>query len=517
MNIIRSIPSDNNSVICPFIEGSERIKESYADYLHDESRLSEGTIKAIFFPSSTLEVSSALEICSHRDWKTGISGGRTGIVGGAVALDVDAIISLDKMQQITSIGKDYIAAEAGIRLDKLNEYISLNIPKMFYPVDPTEMTASFGGSVATNASGARTYYYGPTRNWVNAITVVLTNDSILKLRRGEIFAHNRSFQIEIHGKKSSMFDFPYFEYPKTKNTAGYELRAGMDAIDLFIGSEGTLGVITEVEIKLIPKLENHLYSVIWTKSEQQTLEIVRELKKTKKLKILSLEYFDPNSLILLCAKRMHDGSESAIPKFPDDAVAALFLDFFYDEENDCLECAEELEKILMKFGLSSDNTWSGLEEKDLTQMKAFRHALPETVNEIISQRKAVNPKIHKLSTDLAVPEGKLCEMLSIYRSMLEKTGIEHVIFGHIGDNHLHMNMLPKSEEELDMAKLLYRELAVESVRLGGTVAAEHGIGRLKRDLMRIQYPREILEKMWELKRIFDPKEIINPGVLLPDL
>ena len=517
MNLIKSeftYSSDIKSI--NHFEGSSRISEEFPDYLVDESRLSSNPVETIFFPDSISDVSAIMRDMHKRGLRVCVSGARTGVVGGAVALDVDCVISLGGMNEIIDFDKKSISAQCGVTLDILNEFISENIPEMFYPVDPTETTSSIGGNVASNASGARTYYYGATRNWVNAITVVLADGSILNLRRGDVIADGRLFRIQFPNQPEITFEFPHHKYPKVKNTAGFILTENMDAIDLFIGCEGILGIITKMDLRLIKKPANRLYTVIWTDTEKQAVDLVAAIRSSDILNMLAIEYFSPNAIEILKQRRLNDGSSSVIPRMPDDAIAAIFIDCVYKDDSELADISDELGAILHAQSLSLDNTWSGMNDSDLKRMKQLRHALPETINMIIAERKKDNPDIHKLSTDFAVPDDKLESMLNIYHQKLGDTGIEHVIFGHIGDNHLHLNMLPKSEKELNQAKELYVELTKEAVRLGGTIAAEHGIGRLKRHLMPVQYPPEMLNSMHELKNIFDTKGLLNPGVMLPD-
>ena len=172
-----------------------------------------------------------------------------------------------------------------------------------------------------------------------------------------------------------------------------------------------------------------------------------------------------------------------------------------------------LEEILLDRDIPEDFTWAGFDSSDLEAMKAFRHALPERINSIIGHRKLNIPDLTKVGTDMAVPIGALAEMHDEYRQRLEEAHIEYCIFGHIGNSHLHVNILPRSMDELETAYALYTDFARRAVALGGSVAGEHGIGRLKKKFMDIQYNRQELELMKEVKRFFDPEGTLNPGVL----
>jgi len=512
--LVPKLPRVPRSLEVRAVRGRDAIRDGFAGHLADESRLVGGDVECLYLPASTLEVSAALRECRQRGWRVLISGGRTGVVGGAVARGVDAVISLERMQRVLRRLKTRLRVEAGLSVGAVTEAAAA--AGRFYPVDPTETTASLGGNIATNASGAHSFHYGSTRRWVQALSVVLADGSLLQLRRGQVQAEGRSFRLRRLDGREAAFAYPEHRYPVAKNTAGYQLREGMDAVDLFIGAEGTLGVVTEAEIKLAPNPRQRLFLVIWASAEAQVLELAACLRRARGLRPLAIEYFDPKSIELLQRRREREGRRSSVPPIDPHARAALFLDLVYRDEAALERTTSRLDRLLQKVGLSIEQTWSGLEARDLTRMKQLRHALPETVNAIISERKRENPGVHKLSTDLAVPDGRLEEMLAIYRRQLSAAAIEHVIFGHIGDNHLHCNMLPRDEGEMQRAKRLYDALAVEAVRLGGTIAAEHGIGRMKRHLMSLQYPAPLIAAMWRLKRLFDPDGRLNPGVLLPD-
>jgi D-lactate dehydrogenase (cytochrome) len=163
-----------------------------------------------------------------------------------------------------------------------------------------------------------------------------------------------------------------------------------------------------------------------------------------------------------------------------------------------------------------ENTWGGMEESELARLRALRHSIAEQVNGVIARANARHPEIHKIGTDAAVPPGALEEILGFYRSELDGTNLEHVIFGHIGDNHLHLNIMPSSPDELRAGKELATRLARRAVELGGTVSAEHGIGRIKHDFLRLQYGDEGMRQMAETKRALDPPCILNRGVVFPE-
>jgi len=173
-----------------------------------------------------------------------------------------------------------------------------------------------------------------------------------------------------------------------------------------------------------------------------------------------------------------------------------------------------LEKLLMKMNVRLDQTWAATEPTELNRQKAFRHALPEAVNAWIGEQRKRCSAIHKVGTDMAVPDDKLEDVFNMYRMGLQRTGLRSVVFGHIGDNHLHVNLLPANEKELEEAKNLYKEWAVQVVDMGGVIAAEHGIGRLKQLLFAVQYSEDVRIMLKQFRKSFDPKESLARGVLV---
>jgi D-lactate dehydrogenase (cytochrome) len=153
-----------------------------------------------------------------------------------------------------------------------------------------------------------------------------------------------------------------------------------------------------------------------------------------------------------------------------------------------------------------DDSWFATSEHDRTQMREFRHQLPVLVNEWLAHHGQ-----RKVSTDMAVPDEEFAPMLRFYKETLRASDLRYVIFGHIGDNHVHVNILPRNEKEAARAREIYLQFVHRAVRVGGTVSAEHGIGKLKRDYLRVLYGEQPLREMAALKKVFDPACILGRG------
>jgi len=537
MNLIQPVVSE--AAECTVIDDQSIIAERYNDLLGDESKLRAARIESLYLPKTVEEVSWAVQDIRARGKQCVISAGRTGIAGGAVPADGGSIISLDGLSRFLSVGRDgeeyYVRTEPGMALASLtgalvkkdfgrcadlseaekvwvNEICRDDTLQLWFPVNPTETSAHIGGIVATNASGARTFRWGATREWVRAVDVILADGRKLKIRRGEVVAENGLFQLKQADDSLVDIQVADFSLPDTKATLGYPLKEDMDLIDLFIGCEGTLGIIVEVELKIVPRSQAVIGVLITVAEEQNALQLVEALRGSSSLCFDAIEFFDAAALNLLKEKKQEDGSGSHIPDLPNWQGCGVYLEFSGTEE-ETEEACVPLEELLEDFDLSLDDTWAAMEPSEMAAQRLFRHAVPEAVNSIIGQRKREYPGLHKVGTDMAVPNDKLFEVFTMYRQGLVQSGIDSVIFGHIGDNHVHVNLLPGNMEELTEAKQLYLHWAKEVVRLGGAVAAEHGIGRMKKEMLAVQYSDEILNSMRNVRKCFDPEEIFNLGVL----
>lgn len=432
-------------------------------YLIDASGY-RGAAERVFVPESEAEVSAILRDASAARMPVTLSGAGTGVTGGRVPQS-GWVLSLERLRRL-DIQEGHAICGAGVLLRELQAAAS---PRQFYAPDPTENSASIGGSIATNASGSRSFLYGATRRHVRAMRVVLADGAVLELRRGD----------------KPPFDVPVLPAPQTtKNTAGYYLRPGIDYMDLFIGSEGTLGVVTEAELALLPTPESLFTGVLFFESDEQALESVDRWRPVPGLRML--EYVDAGSLDLL---------RTRFPELPVAARACVLIESENDDWADGFEGMED--------------SWFAASAADRERFRRFRHALPEAVNDLVRRR-----GLTKMGSDFAVPMARNREMLQIYRESLDREFPgQYVIFGHIGDAHLHVNVLPANDEEWRRGSELLTGLARKAVELGGTVSAEHGLGKRKRHLLDIQYSADEIEKMKDVKRRLDPLWLLGPGTL----
>jgi D-lactate dehydrogenase (cytochrome) len=525
------------------VEGKEAICETCSDYLTDEARFGEGYAERLFYVRSEADVVAVVKWAQKTKTPLTISAGRTGLTGGSVPQG-GVLLTLELMNKLVGLGFDetnnrwYIHAEPGLTLETLNSTIRkrqlgflegqgtkeeqaalerflTNSNSYFFPPDPTEMTAHLGGSIAANASGARSFRYKAIRQWVKRLRVVLANGDVLNIPRGSIFADDDGFQITLSDGSTHKVPIPHYCMPSTKNAAGLYAHEGMDLIDLFIGSEGILGIITEAEVWLEKYPERTLTVFAFFPSEEIALDFVKDIRsETSPVQPTLVEYFDSNALQMLRDARSKGSVGVTVPPQVEKAQAIIFFEIPFEEAK--MEATFlGAQELLAKYGIGMDDTWAGIDPGDLEKMKAVRHLIPETVNALIAQRKQQYPRVHKLGTDMAVPDEHMETMIAYYKKLLDEAGLEYIMFGHIGDNHLHVNILPRTDDEVDQGMEIYKHFAKKACELGGTVSAEHGIGKLKRPFLLIMYGDKGLEEMAAVKRSLDPNWILNPGNMLP--
>lgn len=474
------------------------------DYLHDESRLT-GQADAILFANSETEIATFLAQASADHKKVTIQGARTGITGGAVPQG-GLILNLSRLDKITFGNDNTVTVEPGVLLQNLLATTSKN--HLFLPTDPTEKTATLGGMLACNASGACSYSYGPIRPWVNSLRLVLANGATLALTRGQNRATNLLFQLHTENNQTFSGSLPNYQQPPIKSAAGYYSRPNMDLLDLFIGAEGTLGVITQATLRLLPH-PPHIWNLIaFFPTENMAIAFVQAMRGTKDHAPVAIEYLDAASLNFAS----QSPQANLWPAIPQNHCA-VYLEYHSNNESLLEQAVEQLATLILKLGGQEDAVWLATSPHESEKIHLLRHAVPEEINRLIAQRQRLCPELTKLGTDMAVPPNQLTAALHLYRTTLAAAGLEYAIFGHIGDSHLHVNILPRNMAEYAQGRQIYLDWAKKIVALGGTVSAEHGIGKLKRQFLAIMWGEAGIEEMRRLKKILDPAGILNCGNL----
>ena len=474
------------------------------NYLVDASN-TKGFCDAVFSPESKEEIIEILKKAGKEKTLVTISGNHTGLTGSGIPRG-GIVISTEKLNKILEINteKGYAVVQPGVILAEfLKEVKSKNY---LYPPDPTEDKCFIGGTIATNASGAKTFKYGPTRNYVEELEIILADGEILHLERGKQKADGYYLKLNTESGKKIKLKIPELKMPSTKNASGYYFKEGMDAVDLFIGSEGTLGVITKAKLKIIPAPEKLISCVVFFNQENNALGFLgkarqlsyqtREIHQNNSIDALALEFFDKGALKFLAKD---------FAQVPANAEAAVWFEqeIRKGNEDTILELWMEL---IAEFKGSEESTWFSLTEKDKKNIKDFRHAISWKINEYMAGK-----GFRKLGTDVAVPYYKFEDLYYYAKNEVTNSGLRFVNYGHFGDAHMHLNMLAETKEQFELGLKLYSIICKKAIELGGTVSAEHGIGKNKTGYLIEMYGEENIRRMAELKKELDPDLILGVG------
>ncbi|MCY3410271.1 MAG: FAD-binding oxidoreductase [Candidatus Heimdallarchaeota archaeon] len=493
----------------------------FEQYLVDEAALIKGTADKIFFPRTPHQVAEIIIDANINKIPVSISGGGTGLSGGRVPLG-GWIIATDKMvsvEKATGWRDPVSGIEYGLELIEVDDSTALlRVPVAmplqsiqdfcketgwYYPPDPTERTSFIGGNVATNASGARTFKYGPTKEWVYSIKVVDPRGRLLEISMNDpIQRINELFDEDV--------SIPKLTLPNTsKHVAGPVI--GDNLIDVFIGSGGMFGVIIEVTLKLI-RPKDILNMFVFCPSISSALELVKicrhQLDSSSYPVALSVEYVDARCINIMKTKK------SSLP----DSDALIILEQEYSGENELDKCLEFYLDSFEKLGI--EDTMVAQTFSEIESHKELRHIIPETVNTLVKGKGQA-----KLGTDFAVPHERYGDLLNRcmtkgeeFERLFPSETIGYAIWSHAGDSHIHLNFLPQTTEETQKAKEFMLELMKLVVSWDGTIAAEHGLGKKifnNKPALFYQFGDDGIYQIHKLKKQLDPNNILNQGNLVP--
>ncbi len=431
-------------------------------YGRDESELGTYPPGAVALVTSAEEVRSVFAAASRHRVPVVPVAARTGKSGGALALRGGIAVSVERMDRILEIAPEDLVArvEPGVVTGALQAEVEKH--GLMYPPDPNSLdTCTIGGNIAENAGGPRALKYGVTREYVLGLEVVLPTGEILRTGRRTI-----------------------------KGVAGYDLTA------LLVGSEGTLGVVTEATLKLVPR-PRHVSTalVCFADVDAAARAVARVLAQGVVPRCLEL--FDDVSLAA--------AARTSPYRFPADAGAALLLE---TDGNDAEQVFAEIARVAEMVQGEARG------EVVLAQNESQRRAIWETRKHLSENLKALHPR--KLSEDVAVPRSRIPEMVRRSREIGRRHGLTVATYGHAGDGNLHANVLFDAEAERPAVEKAVAEIVRAAVDLGGTITGEHGVGLGKRDFLEYEQGRELVEFQRRLKAFFDPLGILNPGKIFPE-
>ena len=306
-----------------------------------------------------------------------------------------------------------------------------------------------------------------------------------------------------------------------KLSAGYFARPGMDLIDLFIGSEGTLGVVADATLRVIPMPRRCVVLVTCDSDSQAatvTAALRREAASSRRgegpLDVSAVEFMDGRSLAVVPDEAL---SHAGVGRPVGTAVLLLVQIEVADRED---EAVQHMDSVLDACGVRADPQVAlPGDERGASRLFELREAVPAGVNALVAAAKSrVHPDIEKVAGDLIVPSERLEESLALYRQTIERYGLEYALWGHVSDGNMHPNVIPRSLADVDRGKAAILDMARGVVAMGGAPLAEHGVGRsaLKQQLLRELYGERGIEEMRAVKRALDPEWKLAAGVLFSE-
>lgn len=433
------------------------------DYSHDELGSVSRTPDILINVLSTDEVSKVMKYAYANNIPVVARGSGTDLVGAAVALEGGIMICTKLMNKIIELDENNltITVQPGVLLMELQAYVEER--DFFYPPDPGEKSATIGGNISTNAGGMRAVKYGVTRDYVRGLTVVLPNGDI-----------------EQFGSKC------------VKNSSGYDLK------DLIVGSEGTLCIVTEAILKILPKPSESISLLLPFTSMEKAIEVVPEIIKSK-ASLTAIEYMSLDTIM---------SAESFLgKKFPDTNYEAYILLTF--DGNNKQELENEYNKVAdMCIELGAiDGYFVDTDERKKSVWNA-RGAFLEAI---------------KASTDLmdecdvVVPKSRVSDFIKYTHEVGKQVGIRIPSFGHAGDGNLHVYICKDNMDDETWNKKMneaFDLLYAKAREFNGHVSGEHGIGYAKKQYLKAQVGERQIELMKAIKKVFDPNSILNPGKVI---
>ena len=465
-------------------------------------------------------------------------GAQSSLTGGATPMG-EVVLTTSRLNRILEIGADTVRVEAGVTLADLDE--ALRRAGRYYPPGPTFTGAFVGGTIATNAAGAATFKYGTTRDWVSALTVVLPGGGVLDVQRGVTTAHaDGYFELALPDRVVRV-PVPRYRMPQVaKLAAGYFAAPAMDLIDLFIGSEGTLGVVTAATLRVLPVRPAMCLAFVPFAQRAGALAFVRQLRGLARdtwrtrdalgIDASAIEHMDGRCLDLIREDGVDRAQGVGIPPGTEMALLVTlelapgttseraYADIGSAGEPDAPDGPlRRFCRLLDAAGVldAADVAVPG-DDARARQLLAVREAVPASVNQRVGMAKrSIDARIEKTAADMVVPFDRLEELLTAYETGFGARGLDVAIWGHISDGNLHPNVIPRSIADVESGKAAILQLGREAIRLGGAPLAEHGVGRnsVKQQLLEQLYGRDGIDDMRAVKQAIDPDWKLAPGVL----
>ncbi len=510
-----------------------------------------GRAAGVVHPRSEAEVAAVVRAAS----RVLPIGAQSSLTGGATPAG-DVVVATDRMDRILALGGGEVTVEPGVPLAVLQG--ALRAAGAWYPPVPTFDGACAGGVAATNAAGAATFKYGTTRDWVRRLTVVLASGDVLDLTRGETLAHVDGYFEVATARGMRRVPVPSYRMPAVpKCSAGYFAAPGMDLIDLFLGSEGTLGVITAVTFAVVTPAPRTAMVWIPVGTERAALALAADLRDAARrvcddgVDVAAIEHLDARSLAIVrkdgVARQrsvaVPDGAEVALlvqvewPAGAEPTAEAAYAEIAaaLDEDGDEDGYRDpargrpdaptrdsqlgRLCRLLAEHGVLDDAEIAlPSDTRRQADFVAVREAVPEGVNRRVGDAaRRLGPAVAKTAADMIVPFERFAESLDLFRAAFGARGLDYAVWGHVSDGNVHPNVIPRSAEDVARGREAILECGRAIVALGGSPLAEHGVGRnpVKQALLRELYGDAGVAEMRAVKAALDPDGKLSPGVLFP--
>lgn len=442
-------------------------QETLNNYGHDETEDLTFPPHIVVKPANAFEIAEIIKLANEFKIPTTPIGGKTGLSGGALSVYGGIALSTERLNKIIDIDEKnvQVITEPAVITQILREAVANK--GLFYPVDPSSLGSCFiGGNIAENSGGARAVKYGVTKDYVLNLEVVLPNGEIIWTGANTL-----------------------------KNATGYNLT------QLMVGSEGTLGIVTKIVLKLLPKVNHNILMLVPFYKAEQACEAVSEIFKAG-ITPSALEFMERDAIDW--SLRYVEGISVAVKP---NHQAHLLIEVDGNYPDILMQEAEKIVSVVEQFEI--DEVLFADTEDQKNALWKMRRGVAEAVkaNSVYKEE------------DTVVPRYELPKLLKGIKQIGEKYGFKSVCYGHAGDGNLHVNIIKANLSEEQWQKEVpkgIREIFELTVSLKGTLSGEHGIGWVQKNYMDIAFSKTHLELMEGIKRIFDPNNILNPGKIFPD-
>ncbi len=467
------------------------ITESYHDYLTDESNMT-GAAESISFPESEAEIIQILRLLQEKQIPVTIQGGKTGLTGAAVPLR-GHIMNLSGMKRVKAFssaedGSALLTVESGVTLIELRKAIGrLNSPRpLFWPPESSELTATVGGVASTAAKGICAGMYGDVGFYIDSIRAINAKGAIDDIKKGQR-------TVSINGEPE-------------------------DLLAVYLGAEGMYGVITELTLRLIPKPAETWGISFFFENREDGLSFADNLKdgprELEGAQIAAIEYLDRATIEAIEKQKQFLSNLKALPDVPANTSAMVYVEIHGEGQEAVEAMAETLLSVAMSFHNDPSRTWAFSGELEIEKMRNFLHAAVETALLHIKKVRLEDPRITRLGIDMSLENESLKTLAGRFQEYLQEEGLSANLFGHVGNNTFHINLLPKNFGDYVKGMAVLENWAEAFTVFRGTAVTEYGIGKMKKSIFRKAASKAAIERIIQLKKQLDKNNLWNPGNML---